>query len=472
MGTESSESRARVRLCCWPLLALAALAAVGCGAESSAPPRWNVLLVVVDTLRADHLQAYGYDRSTTPFIDRFTQNAVIFEEARSQAGCTFPSVNSILTSRQPQLFLQTMKEHGWGIPEGIPTLGEMLQEVGYTTAAVSASPIIRVTPGPMNPDGGFGRGFSEFDETCEQKLPDGRTMGAPASCLNEVAYRILDGAAEPFFLYLHYFDPHDPYRPPADYQQAFAAADYDKPWVADGGLLPLYRMLYTDGPAVEFTDRDLAHALDLYDEEIRYFDSQFEQLIERLKRDGTLEHTLIILASDHGEAFMEHDHFFHCKDLTYDTVMKTPLIFWLPGLDRSLSVPALAQNLDIVPTVLDYLGIDAARYDLKGRSLRLLIEEERSIHRYVFGIQRHSRTVTDGRFKLTYNIKSGAVELFDLERDPAERLNVIARRPELGEELTAVLLRWVESVEGDVSVATRVEEASQVTERLRALGYL
>ncbi len=324
----------------------------------------------------------------------------------------------------------------------------------------------------MNPDGGFGAGFSEFDDSCEMKLPDGRTVGAPASCVNERAFRILDNAEEPFFLYLHYFEPHDPYRPPTEHQRAFAANDYTKSWVADGSLIPMFKMLYKEGPVVEFTDEDLAHALDLYDEEILYFDSQFGQLIDRLKSNGILGRSLVVLASDHGEEFMEHDDFFHCKDLSYDTVMKTPLLFWIPGLEASASISALAQNLDIVPTILDYLDIDSSRDNLEGRSLRPLIEEERPVHRYIFSIQRHSRTVTDGRFKLSYNLRTGEAELFDLLRDPEERTNIIVRRPQLADQLTAVLMSWVESVEGDVDVATRVEKATAITDRLRALGYL
>ncbi|MEM7581931.1 MAG: sulfatase [Acidobacteriota bacterium] len=446
----------------WVAAALALLLA-GCNREAPEPPRWNVILIVVDTWRADHLKLYGYDRSTTPFLDQFAGTGVMFKDARSQAGCTFPSVNSMLTSQQPQLFLQTMKDYGWGIPGYMPTLAEMLKKMGYATGAVSASPIIRLNPGPQNPDGGFGAGFDHFNDSCERK---------PASCINQGAFELLDKLADdPFFLYLHYFEPHDPFQPPEEHQRVFAADEYDKSWVADGTLLPMYRMLYKEGPVVEFNDNDLAHTLDLYDEEILYFDQQFEQLINRLREDGTLERTMIVLASDHGEEFMDHDHLFHCKDLSYDTVMKTPLFVWVPGLDQRTVVEDLAQNLDIVPTVLDYLQIDAGT-KLEGKSLRPLIEQESAIHRYIFGMQRYSRTVTDGRFKLSYNIKTGDVRLYDLARDPGERVNIMTRRPELAEEMTATLLRWIEKVESDVDVAARVESASEVTERLKALGYL
>lgn len=436
---------------------------LGCGFQSAEKPQWNVVLVVVDTLRADHLQIYGYDRSTAPFLEDFSKKGLVFEQARSEAGCTFPSVNSLLTSKYPQRYLQTMREYGWGIPEYIPTLAEILRAGKYSTAAVSNSTIVRVNPSPPNPDGGFGAGFTEFDDSC---------MWNSAECVNEKAFGILDGLAEPFLMYLHYFDPHMPYQPPDTHKRVFASDVYEKPWVADGKLLPLNNMLFEEGDDVEFTDEDLAHAIDLYDEEIRYFDSQFSRLIEYLNTKQILERTVVVLTSDHGEEFLEHDHIFHCRDLTYDTIMKTPLLFWIPGLKRTGTTPALVQNLDIVPTILDYTGFDTSLYDLDGKSLRPIIEEDRSVHRYVFGMQRFARSVTDGRFKLIRNIKSGQVQLFDLKSDPTEKTDITARRPRLSEELEEVLMRWVDSVEGDIAAAGSVKKAGEVTERLRALGYL
>lgn len=467
-----SSSPSPTRLAPALVLPLLTLAILGCTQETpDEPPRWNVVLIVVDTLRADHLSLYGYDRETSPAMDAFFRDGIVFEQARSQAGCTFPSVNSLLTSRYPQDYHRSMKQ-GLGIPESIPTLAEMMQDAGYATAAVSASPIVRANPGPINPDGGFGAGFWKFEDDCEVKLPDGRTTGGTADCVNAAAMELLDELTEPFFLYLHYFEPHDPYQPPAAHDRSLATDDYPKSWVADGTLLPIYRMLYKDGPSVEFDDRDLARTLDLYDEEILYFDSQFELLIERLKRDGLLDSTMVMLASDHGEAFLEHDHLFHCKDLSYGTLLRTPLLLKMPGVRHPGSIAELAQNLDIVPTILDYLGIDASAYDLKGKSLRPLIEQSQPAHRYVFGLQRYTRTVTDGRFKLIYNIKTGEVELFDLFRDPGETTNIIFQRPQIAESLTTVLLNWVETAEGEVAVADRVRDAGAVTEKLRALGYL
>lgn len=459
-----SRHRLVVLLLCALVLIWAVIGSTGCRRSPTKVSRWNVVIVLVDTLRADHLPIYGYDRPTSPFLQEFSRRGVIFSQARSQAACTFPSVNSLLTSRYPQHFQNSVREYGWGIPKYLPTLAEMLQAVGYVTAAVSSSGIVRVNPSPRNPDGGYGAGFAEFDDKC---------MRQSAACVNKAAYRILDTLAEPFFLYLHYFDPHIPYQPPADHTRLFAANNVQKEWVAEGTLGPISSMLYDNGPAVEFTDQDLAHTIDLYDEEILYFDRQFSELIRRLEADGLLDHTLLVFASDHGEEFLEHRHVYHCRDLIYDTTVKTPFIFWIPGLRSSGAVNhTLAQNLDIVPTILDYLKIDWSTFGLDGTSLRPALEENRSVHQYIFGVQRYERWVASDRYKLSYNIKSGDTELFDLRLDPGERTNLTARRPHLTEELQGVLMHWMDKIEGDVDLAARVEKATEVTERLRALGYL
>ena len=135
-------------------------------------------------------------------------------------------------------------------------------------------------------------------------------------------------------------------------------------------------------------------------------------------------------------------------------------------------VDALAQNIDILPTILDYLAIDSKTYRLDGKSLRPAIEQNQAVHKYVFGMQPYARSVTDGRYKLIYNNRTGDIELFDRSADPGEQTNIAARRPQLAEALTEVLIQWVDSTEGDVDVGENVDKAREVTDRLRSLGYL
>ncbi|MGH9361061.1 MAG: sulfatase-like hydrolase/transferase, partial [Thermoanaerobaculia bacterium] len=190
--------------------ALAATALVLAACAGGGEPRpLNVVLVLVDTLRADHLGVYGYRRPTSPALDAFAREAVVFTDARSQAGCTFPSVNSLLTSQLPERFLG-QPEGRIGIPDGIPTLPEILRARGWATAAVSASAVVRRRPIRHNPHGGFGRGFDLFLEECAWKS---------AACVNERALAALDTLPRPFFLYLHYLEPHAPYRPPRFHQR-------------------------------------------------------------------------------------------------------------------------------------------------------------------------------------------------------------------------------------------------------------
>ena len=438
---------------------LLALLLTACGREKAGPR--NVLLVVVDTLRADRLSLYGYHRPTSPNLDAFAREGVTFLNARSPAGCTFPSVNALLTSRDPALFLG--QPSGMGIPETVRSLPEILRDRGYSTAAVSASPIVRNTPSRMNPTGGFGRGFQTFDEDCWRKH---------AACVNEKALGLVQTLREPWFLYLHYMEPHAPYRPAADHTWKLApkAPEGVRAWARRGEAFPMARRLYDGNLQYQFGPRDLAHLSDLYDEEIVYFDGQFAKILEDLKDRRLLDRTAIVLAADHGEEMYEHGQFGHCRDLAYETVLKTPLVLRLPGVGEGLRRNSLADNLDVVPTLLDYLGLPAQGHTFDGRSLRPDIEKDQPIRRLSFGLQGVTRIATDGTLKLTFDLATGRAHLFDLKADPGEKTDLSARRPEDTRRLQAALLRWMETREGPPGESRR--KAEELEKKLRALGYL
>lgn len=448
----------------WSLLLCVLLSA--CGRREA--ERWNVLLVVVDAMRADRMSLYGYRRPTTPNLESLAREGVVFANARSQAGCTFPSVNSLLTSRQPAVFL-SQAGGAFAIPETVRSLPEILRRQGYSTAAVSASPIVRQTPLKTNPTGGFGRGFQVFDETCLDKH---------ARCLNERALGIVEAFREPWFLYLHYMEPHAPYRPPTDHHRRFAATPARArelkvhPWARRGDSWQLARRLYDGDTQFDFNQQDLAHLSDLYDEEILYFDQQLAGLFDALRRRHLRERTLIVLAADHGEELYDHRHYNHCRDLAYETLFRTPLLLWIPGVEPGLRRKALAENLDIVPTVLDYLGIPAEGVAFDGASLRPAIEGDRSLHRLVFGLQGVSRTVSDGTHKVIFDLASGHTQLFDLRTDPGERTDLSAQRPGETRRLKTALLRWMERHEGPAAAGQSRRRANELEKRLRALGYL
>ena len=331
------------RLVLWLVFATLAL---GCGPEKGASPKkTNVIVALVDTLRADHTSLHGYSRPTTPFLEELAKESVVFERARSQAGCTYPSVNSMLTSRYAFEFYRRGSET-LGIPSDLPTMAELLRAQGYTTVAVSASPIVRATPSEQNPNGEFEAGFDVFDETCLWKS---------AECVNQRAYEILQTLNEPFFLYLHYMDPHDFYQVP-DGRRRFAG-DYEGfDFIAAGNPNPIGEMIYADGPLIEYTDADIQHLVDLYDDEIHYFDGRFRTFIAKLKNLGILDRAMLVLTADHGEEFLEHGHIKHCRGV-WDTLTHVPFLLRFPGGGGPKRVQGSVQLVDILPTVLDYLKI-------------------------------------------------------------------------------------------------------------------
>jgi arylsulfatase A-like enzyme len=419
---------------------------------------------MVDTLRADHLGVYGYQRDTSPHIDLFARDAVVFANARAQAPCTFPSVNSLLTSRDPSAFANQLGRM-IGIPAAVPSVAEILAREGYRTLAVSASTVVRKTRSDNNYFGGFGRGFEVFDEQCERR---------PAACLNRRALELLDGSEDerPFFLYLHYLDPHDPYRPPDDHERRFAKPWRGRRFVAEGNPNPLVKQLER-GARPASLRAAAAHLGDLYDEEIAYFDGQFDALLGALDERGLAERTLVVLLSDHGEDFLEPRFVKHCRSVR-ETQIRTPLLVRLPDGPSGRVVRTAAGNIDIVPTLLDYLGVDAGDVRFDGRSLRPLIEGGEEPERAVFSSWHVWRSVVRGNHKLILHLPSRKARLFDLESDPHESLDRSAELEEIAAGLRAAVEAHHERVEGRGS-ASRSDssgEADDTLERLRALGYL
>ena len=438
-------------------LALPAIVALLAACSPSEPPRppKHVVLALVDTLRADHLGAYGYPRPTSSNIDAFARTSLQFVNSRSQAPCTYPSVNSLLTSRYPSRF-EGRGPGRMGIPPDVVSLAEILQDHGFRTYAVSASPIVRKTPSYFNKEGGFDQGHEVFDESCQWK---------DASCVNARAFELLDTSEGAVFLYLHYMDPHDPYQPPATHPRRFALDKSAKDFIERGNPNPIAEMIYAqDAPKVEVTEADRRHLIDLYDEEIRYFDGHFQALLDGLEHRGLLADALVILLSDHGEAFLERDDVKHCRHLQ-DTQIKTPLILRVPGLTRGRKIEVAVQNVDVVPTLLDYLSIDADA-GFEGRSLRPFIEGRENGSATGFASWRTQRSAFDARYKLIVDARSGEAALYDLGRDPGEERNVIADHADAAVRLREALRAHRNRLEANRPPTDDTEE------QLRALGYL
>jgi arylsulfatase A-like enzyme len=421
-------------------------------------PHCNVVLIMIDTLRADHLGIYGYERDTSPNIDAFAEKSLLFENVRSQAACTFPSVNSILTSQFPSNFLGQSNGR-IGIPEHIKSLAEIFKNKNYSTIAISASPIVRKTPSNNNKFGGFDRGFDFFNEECELK---------DASCINDKVFKLLNSTKSPFFLYLHYMDPHDPYSPPKEFTKQFSENYNDKEFIKEGNPDPIEKMLYGIGSNVNLTKEDIKHLIDLYDDEIAYFDSQFKILLDKISEKDLMDKTIIIITADHGEEFMEHNSIKHCHTL-FDTESKIPLIIRIPSMNKKVTGKAAA--LDIIPTILDYLDFSLSDYSFDGKSLRPVIESNRDINKNVFSAQFTLRSINDDRYKLIYDISLKNFLLYDLTEDKDETKNIMGTKTNVFEELKGKLFEWLYMTEGE-NLTKSVENAEEIKKQLKALGYI
>ncbi len=419
-------------LCC-------CLAVLVCGKET----RPNLLIIGVDTLRPDHLGCYGYERSTSPNIDRLAHEGGLFENTVSQCPWTLPSFATVFTSLYPT-------QHGAGslqtkMRSNFPTLASILSEAGYTTGAVISSPV-------LDSSTGVARGFKDY--VLKQ---DATTRTADE--VTRLALEWLDGLdGGPFFLFLHYWDPHHPYGPPAPYDTIF-----DPSYSGGlGNIVNLKTLGFTAADQVGATlsqetgmmsGRDVEHALALYDGEIAFTDRWIGRLLDGLEDRDLRNNTLVVLHSDHGEEFFEHGGVGHGHTL-YDEVIRVPLIVVFPKVvPANTRIAGLARLLDVAPTVLDLLGLtsDAA---FEGTSLasRLRGAAETAPHKkalfpphvaYSEGVRQglEKKAVTAYPWKLIYELSSTDEMLFDLGRDPGETTNLTAERPEGAIPLEGLLAR-------------------------------
>jgi len=320
----------------------------------TARPTRGVILISLDTLRADHLSAYGYERRTSPFLDSLAERAVLFERAVVQYPATLISHMSIFTGYYPQ-------QHGVFPPaavlsEEIETMPERLLRAGIRTAGHTEGGFV---------SGGFGfaRGFEEFTDTPYADDTDvERTFNR--------GLEFIDGLDddERFFVFLHTYSIHDPYDPPEAFRHAF--------WEGDKPELPFE----PDGPALNdvnkgFRDVDAAaveYFEALYDGSILYVDSVLETFFARLEEMGVADDTTVIITSDHGEEFLDHGKIVH--EQIYPEVVFVPLLVIHPDLDHPIRVSTPVQSIDLAPTVYDLAGVEAPE-GLPGNSLKPYFED-------------------------------------------------------------------------------------------------
>ena len=435
---------------------LAALTfAVAAGCLDAAPAdRPNVVLIVVDTLRADHVGCYGYERDTTPNLDALAADAVRYARTFSHAPWTTPAVGALFTSQLPStLGIRSVQSP---LPAEGTTLAELLQGHGFETGAF-------VSHSFVSSKWGFARGFDSFDES---NIRGHFAVTSPA--ISDGAIEWLDDRAaqpkEPFFLFLHYFDPHFAYVAHEEFPFG-RDPDYEGP--VHGGILP---ERFNDHPA-ELEPEDLRELIRLYDAEIAVTDRAIGRVLDRLRSLGLYDSTIIVVAADHGEEFLDHDQLGHTKTL-FDEVVRVPLIVRVPGVDPAV-VDAPVALVDVYPTLATQLGIETPA-DLVGQPLPTSPTGDpaaapRAIFLETARIKNMRAVVEDG-YKLLLDRDSGRAWLFNLATDPQERIDLSGRE----RERTAQLRRRLEQWPGEVPRATTpdVELSDEERERLKALGYL
>ncbi len=439
--------------------------------DSNSAHRPNVLLITIDTLRGDHVSSYGYPRQTTPELDRLTREGVLFAQAFSHSERTNPSHVSILTGSYP-------RSHGvvnnrTPVPAELITLPRLLQEAGYhTVGAVSA---FHMGP-PLHMD----QGFAEF-YPCEQGRRDAE------STTDIVLNWLMEQRVEPFFMWVHFFDPHAPYLPPHPYGKLYPYPSPYAPYLLRMDATQLSARFverYGDWPpAVE----DVAEIITQYDGAIAYTDFHVARLLACLQGQGLADHTMVIATSDHGEGFGEHgvtfDHYGLHREMVH-----VPLIVRFPGrLPGGRIVEEPVGHVDLGPTLFELLQLDVPK-EMQGGSLVPLVEGRRWSGREAIVSQMHddlalAARTTDWSMILherdneewpLHPIRAGTAELYHLDADPGEHANVLSSSASAVEKardsLAQALLDWKTQIPW-VSWGEAEPLDEELEEMLRRLGY-
>jgi len=430
--------------------------------------RRNVILISLDTLRADRLGCYGCQTAKTPFLDLLAKNGVVFEEAISNSSWTLPGHGAMLTGVQPTtlgLFKVTDRLDNHAL-----TLAEVMRENGFDTGAVTSYILLDKVYG-------FHQGFDYFDYEDMQ----------PAATIVDKAIGFIEPRlAKNFFLFLHMYDTHWPYEP----DEATAKEFWPGQIVA-----PLRQLIATTDYAqfaikvIRGEDMLNDFCLAMYDGEIAQVDRELGRLFKFLYEKKAIDNTLLIVTSDHGEEFRDHGYFGHGLTL-YDEVLHVPLIMRFPMmLPEGVRVQGQVQSLDLFPTILGLVGLEATKYNLPGRDLLGMIHAGAAdplsmiAETSMSGEPRYALRNGDYKLVTPYELDFGAnlkidkpEEVFDLRVDPLERNNLAQSHPKMAEILRREMAEQMEAIRQRTAAGKTFSRSEQLSaqeiERLRSLGYL
>jgi arylsulfatase A-like enzyme len=436
--------------------------------ESLGADRPSVLLITIDTIRADHCSTYGYRRLTTPTLSRVAEAGVLFQNAYAPMATTGPSHATMLTSLYPRS--HGVVKNGFILDRRAQTLPEVFREAGYETAAI-------VSSFPLHGKFGLDQGFDRYDDEFEghggapkprkwegmviESHFDQDARVTTDKALQWLGSQRRDG--QPFFLWVHYFDPHGPYRPLDSYRNLFLATEAGEP--------PL---------------DSLEHKVAMYDAEIRETDDSLGRLLNVVGELSLSETTVLVIVGDHGEGLMQHGHMAHGLHI-YEEAVRVPFVISWPGhLPTGLEIGEPVQLLDLSPTVLEIAGIEGSMPDGQGLSLAGIItgRQEPDPDRPVFLQRRHYKRRDSGKRRARgqkIGIRVGSWkyieadeeetrELFDLTRDTLECTNVISSHPEIAARLSQRISRWMHATPRLFPSRDSVVSEDDA-KKLEAMGY-
>jgi arylsulfatase A-like enzyme/tetratricopeptide (TPR) repeat protein len=406
---------------------------------ATARPIWNrlnILLVTIDTLRADHLGCYGYSRIATPNLDRLADQGILFENAVAQTPLTPPSHASMFTGTNPNVH-QVRGTGGFVLDASKMTLAEILQQHGWQTAAFVGAPVLKRIFG-------LNQGFETYDDRMPEPDPAKTSLENPslrAATVVDRAVEWLDthAGSKPFFLWVHVYDPHAPFDPPSPFRERYPGRPYDG--------------------------------------EIAYVDQEVGRLVDNLGKKSNPEQTIVAVLSDHGESLSEHGEYSHGVFL-YDSTLRIPWIMKGPGLPAGRRIKEQARTIDLLPTLLGVIGgeVPAASQGvnllpaLAGKPVNTTYSYAETLYPKINMGWAELRGMRTSKWKY---IRAPRPELYDLEKDPGETQNVHAMNPAEVKRLENELATLTSTGEGQPSERVGMKSINAETEKqLRSLGYV
>ena len=468
----------------WVLWSLYLLVGLACSRQPQSVPPRHVFLITVDTLRADHMSLYGYDRRTTPFLDELAQQGVVFEQAIAQWPKTGPSMASLFTGMYPKT---TGMRHraALRLVQSYLTLPEFFKEQGFKTLAVVSNPVLSARLD-------WHHGFDEYVETWKGAPPEAKSgvkfrPWISAVRVNRLALPLLRryANAERLFVWIHYSDPHGPYVLPEGFGNPFIG---DPLYVEAGSVMRQRRRRDRAG-----ANDEVRFEVAQYDANILVTDLHMKELFDHAKSLGLMEATCVVIAADHGQSLGEHGYFGHGSK-PYSPTTRVPLLVWWPqAIARGHRIGEAVELIDLFPTLSEVIASESVSQGLEGDSLHSLlagigVPGSAPAPSYAYtdagtvGNRTRYRAVQDAQWKLVYlrarRAKRGRrlperFELFHLAQDPLETIDVKQRHPSEFERLKAKLSEWIVDSENIRHPPQETEKYDRETlENLRAMGYV